>query len=452
MRLFGTNGIRGKIGEEFTPEFLVKVGMAIGSYLNLGEKVILGTDTRISREIVKTSIVSGLLATGVNVVDIGIAPTPAIQLYTKNHGDFGMAITASHNPPEFNGVKCIAGDGTELPRTEEEKIEEIFFSGNFRIVPWNKVGDYSSLPNANDEYVNSILKKVDVEKIKKKEFTVVLDCANGASCFTSPYLLQKLGCRVISINCQPDGTFPGHESEPKPENLKDLVALVKDVHADLGIAHDGDADRAIFVDDKGRYLYGDKTLALVAEKIVEKRKGTVVTPVSSSLTLEEVVKKHGGEVLYTRVGAPIVARKMIEVNAIFGGEENGGLIFPEHQYCRDGGMALAKVLEIMALSNKKLSELIDALPKYHQKKLSVRCPNHMKEKILEELKKRLEGENINTTDGVKIIGDGWWVLVRPSGTEPLYRIYAEAREKEKVEKIAEEYRKILEEVIRKVEE
>jgi len=452
MRLFGTNGIRGKIGEEFTPEFLVKVGMAIGSYLNLGEKVILGTDTRISREIVKTSIVSGLLATGVNVVDIGIAPTPAIQLYTKNHGDFGIAITASHNPPEFNGVKCIAGDGTELPRTEEEKIEEIFFSGNFRIVPWNKVGDYSSLPNANDEYVNSILKKVDVEKIKKKEFTVVLDCANGASCFTSPYLLQKLGCRVISINCQPDGTFPGHESEPKPENLKDLVALVKDVHADLGIAHDGDADRAIFVDDKGRYLYGDKTLALVAEKIVEKRKGTVVTPVSSSLTLEEVVKKHGGEVLYTRVGAPIVARKMIEVNAIFGGEENGGLIFPEHQYCRDGGMALAKVLEIMALSNKKLSELIDALPKYHQKKLSVRCPNHMKEKILEELKKRLEGENINTTDGVKIIGDGWWVLVRPSGTEPLYRIYAEAREKEKVEKIAEEYRKILEEVIRKVEE
>ncbi len=447
MRLFGTNGIRGKIGEQFTPDFLVKVGMAIGTYLNPGARVVVGTDTRISREMVKSAVISGLLSTGVNVMDIGIASTPAIQLYTKNHGDFGIAITASHNPPEFNGVKAIAGDGTELPREEEEKIEKIFFSSQFRGVPWENVGSYSTINGANEEYIRTILSKVDVEKIKKRHFTVVLDCANGASCFTSPYLLEKLGCRVISLNCQPDGRFPGHESEPKPENLKDLMAVVKDTGADLGIAHDGDADRAIFVDENGRYLYGDKTLALVGEYVVREKKGIVVTPVSSSLALEEVVKRHGSEVLYTKVGAPIVARKMLEIGAIFGGEENGGLIFPEMQYCRDGGMALAKVLEILATTKKSLGELVNSLPKYYQKKLSVRCDNEKKERVLEKLREMMRNERINTLDGVKILGDDWWVLIRPSGTEPIYRIYAEAKSEEKLEEVSEKYRKILEDII-----
>ncbi len=450
MRLFGTNGIRGKIGEDFTPDFLVNVGRAIGTYLPKGSKVILGKDTRISGDMVKNAVISGLLASGVDVIDIGIAPTPAIQLYTKRHGDFGIAITASHNPPEFNGVKCIAGDGTELPRKEEEKIENIFFSSNFRNVEWKNIGKYIKMNGANEEYIDSIISLVDREKIKERKFLVALDCANGASCFTSPYLLEKLGCRVISINCQPDGTFPGHPSEPKPENLKDLVSLVKDTHADLGIAHDGDADRAIFVDDKGRYLYGDKTLALVAKEIVKEKKGVVVTPVSSSMALEEVVKNEGGNVIYTKVGAPIVARKMIEVNAIFGGEENGGLIFPEHQYCRDGAMALAKILEILAKSGKKLSELIDELPKYYQMKISVKCENEKKEKVLEKLKEELKDENINTLDGVKIIGKDWWVLIRPSGTEPIYRIYAEAKDKHTLARILEKYKNILEKIINNI--
>ena len=448
MRLFGTNGIRGKIGEEFTPDFLVNVGRAIGTYLPPGSDVILGTDTRVSANMVKDAVISGLLSAGVNVIDIGIAPTPAIQLYTKRHGDFGIAITASHNPPEFNGVKAIAQDGTELPRSEEEKIEKIYFSGKFRNVEWDKVGNYEIREDANEEYVNSILSLVDVNRIKEKHFKVVLDCANGASCFTSPYLLEKLGCKVISLNCQSDGRFPGHNSEPKPENLKDLVEMVKATNADLGIAHDGDADRAIFVDDRGRYLYGDKTLALVAREIVKERKGIVVTPVSSSLALEAVVKKEGGEVVYTKVGAPIVARKMIEVDAIFGGEENGGLIFPEHQYCRDGAMALAKIIEILAKKEKNLSELVDELPKYKQMKISVECENEKKEKVLEELKKRVKGENVNTLDGVKIMGKDWWVLIRPSGTEPIYRIYAEARDENILKKKVEKYKEMLKNIIK----
>ncbi len=447
MRLFGTNGIRGKIGEEFTPDFLVNVGRAIGTYLPLSSNVILGTDTRVSANMVKDAVISGLLSAGVNVIDIGIAPTPAIQLYTKRHGDFGIAITASHNPPEFNGVKAIAQDGTELPRNEEEKIEKIYFSGKFRNVKWDKVGNYKRREDANEEYVNSIISLVDVDRIKEKHFKVVLDCANGASCFTSPYLLEKLGCKVISLNCQPDGRFPGHNSEPKPENLKDLVEMVKATNADLGIAHDGDADRAIFVDDRGRYLYGDKTLALVAREIVREKKGIVVTPVSSSLALEEVVKNEGGEVVYTKVGAPIVARKMIEEDAVFGGEENGGLIFPEHQYCRDGAMALAKLLEILAKKEKNLSELVDELPQYKQMKISVECENEKKEKVLEELKERVKGENVNTLDGVKIKGKDWWVLIRPSGTEPIYRIYAEAKDENILKEKLNKYKNLLEEII-----
>jgi len=447
MRLFGTNGIRGKVGENLTPDFLSEVGLAIGAYLPQGNNVVVGMDTRVSGEMVKNAVVSGLLASGVNVIDIGLAPTPAIQFYTKNHGDFGIAITASHNPPEFNGVKAIAGDGTELPREEEERIEKIFFSKNWRIVNWRDVGKYQKKEGANEEYIKGILSHVDVEKIRNRKFVVVVDCANGASCFTTPYLLERLGCRVISLNCHPDGTFPGHESEPKEENLQDLISVVGDVSADLGIAHDGDADRAIFVDDRGRFISGDKTLALVAREIVKNKGGKVVTPVSTSLILEKVVKENGGEVVYTKVGAPIVARKMIEVGAVFGGEENGGMIFSEHQYCRDGAMTLAKILEIMAKSGKKLSEMIDALPRYYQKKISVSCSDDKKVKVLESLKEKLKDEKIDTVDGIKIWGENWWILIRPSGTEPIYRIYGEARDKELLESLIEKYKRALEETI-----
>ena len=447
MHLFGTNGIRGRIGEEFKPDFLVKIGMAIGTYLPKNSKVVLGSDTRISGDMVKDAVISGLLATGVNVIDIGMSPTPAIQLYTKNHGDFGIAITASHNPPEFNGVKCIDSDGTELERSEEEKIEKIFFEEKFRIVRWREVGSVNYDENANDEYINSIISKVDAEVIRKRKFRVAVDCANGASCFTTPYLLERMGVSVVSLNCQPDGTFPGHPSEPKPENLVDLIELVKDGDFDLGMAHDGDADRAIFVDENGEFLYGDRTLALVAREVVREKGGVVVTPVSSSLAVEEVVKREGGDIVYTKVGAPIVARKMIEINAVFGGEENGGLIFPEHQYCRDGAFSLAKILEIMAKSEKKLSELMAEIPRFYQKKISVECPNEKKGGVLEKLREKLEGEKIVDIDGVKIIGEGWWILIRPSGTEPIYRIYAEAKNEDKLEEIVEKYRGILKEIV-----
>ena len=447
MKLFGTNGIRGKVGEDFNPEFLVKVGMAIGTFLPERAVVIIGRDTRISGDAVKGAVLSGLLATGVNVVDIGMVSTPAVQLYTKNHGNFGIVITASHNPAEFNGVKVVDGDGTELLRENEIKIENIFYGGNFRIVPWDRIGKYKQASGAREEYINRILSLVDVKSIQKKKFKVVLDCANGASCFTSPYLIERLGAKVTTLNCQPDGTFPGHPSEPKPENLHDLVDFVRSGEFDIGVAHDGDADRVIFVDEKGNFIYGDKILALLAGMLGGEN-DVIVTPVSSSLAVEETVRRKGARIVYTKVGAPIVARKMLELGARFGGEENGGLIFPEMQYCRDGGMGLAKLLEIMAISGKKLSELIAEIPEYFQRKVTVSCPENLKIKVLEELKSQLKEGTITAIDGIKISGENWWVLIRPSGTEPIFRIYAEAKDKEQLEKLSEKYSGMVERLIK----
>ncbi|RLF47223.1 MAG: phosphoglucosamine mutase, partial [Thermoplasmata archaeon] len=300
------------------------------------------------------------------------------------------------------------------------------------------------------EYIEGVVRRVDRKLIARAGFTTILDCANGATSVTSPYILEKLGCRVITLNASPQGTFPGHDSEPKPENLTQLINAVKDFGADFGVAHDGDGDRTIFIDENGYYVHGDRTLALVAREIVEnKNGGIVVTGVSSSQVLEDVVKEAGGEVIYTRVGSPVVARKMMDVGAVFGGEENGGLIFPEHQYCRDGAMAMAKVIEIMAKYDEKLSSLISKLPRYWQKKISVPCPDGLKLPLMENLKKKLEGvgERMITIDGVKIFFKNGWVLIRPSGTESIVRIYAESKSEDRVNRIVDDYKKVVEEEI-----
>src|SRR2546426_262439 len=237
-------------------------------------------------------------------------------------------------------------------------------------------------------------------------------------CVVTPYLLRSLGCRVISLNGQPDGAFPGRMPEPIPDHLGDLMRVVSEVHADLGIAHDGDADRAIFVDDKGSFVYGDKSLALLAKAAIQGRGGTVVTPVSTSSLIDDVVRAAGGRVVRTRVGSPIVARTMFETGAAFGGEENGGVIFPDHQFCRDGAMSAAKMLELLAHEGKRLSSLTAALPQYHLKKTNVPVPVERRDAVLSSLVELTKGRKVDTTDGVKIVEPDGAVLVRPSGTEP----------------------------------
>jgi phosphomannomutase/phosphoglucomutase len=445
-RLFGTNGVRGIINKDMNVQLAMDLGKAIGTFM--GGRVAVGNDSRTSATMIKSAVSAGAMCAGAEIMDLGLVPTPVVQHYVKSNGlSGGIMITASHNPPEFNGIKCVDADGTEMPRSKEEEIERLYFTKSFSSMDWRGVGNQRQATGAVDDYLASVKRLVDADAIRGAGLTVVLDCANGAGAVSTPKLLDDLNVRAITLNCNPQGTFPGHPSEPVESHLKDLIAMVKDTGADMGIAHDGDADRTIFVDDKGRYMYGDKSLAITAEAMVrENGGGTVVTPVSSSMAVEDVVRRAGGNVIYTRVGAPVVARKMIEVGALFGGEENGGLIFPQHQYCRDGAMTVAKMLEIVA-ADGPLSKLVDRIPYYCQDKRKMECPDERKERVLAALVQHFASQRVDATDGVKICYDDGWTLVRPSGTEPLFRVYSEARSAEDARKRSDDCEKVLRDLI-----
>lgn len=444
-RLFGTNGVRGVVNEDMDIRLAMELGQAIGEFME-GE-VALATDTRTSAHMLKSAVSCGLMASGTDVVDLGIVPTPALQYFIKTKSiSGGVMITASHNPPEFNGIKCVDSDGTEMPREKEERIEAIYFEKNYRHRGWSEVGSISRPTNVIGAYSKAIMAQVDVHRIRKAGMSVVLDCANGAGSLCTPDLLGSMGVRAVTLNCNPQGTFPGHPSEPTPDHLGDLISLVRETDADLGIAQDGDADRAIFIDEKGNYLFGDKSLSIVARAMVREKGGVVVTPVSSSSCVEEVVRDEGGEVVFTKVGAPIVARKMIEIGATFGGEENGGLIFPEHQYCRDAAMTTAKMLEIVAIHGS-LSELVRQVPVYYMDKRKVTCPDELKQIVLEGAIAAAEDRKVDTTDGVKIYFEDGWTLIRPSGTEPIVRIYSEGRTEGSARNRGDDYEKLVRELI-----
>lgn len=436
-----------------TASLALEVGRAIGGFFGRGA-VALGRDTRTSGPMLQAAVTSGLMASGCRVVDVGIAPSPAIQYFVKSNSlRGGVIITASHNPREYNGIKVLDGQGMEASRQDEEAIEAVYTSRDFPIVPWDRVGGVESRGGCNQGYLAGILGRIDADRIRRANLKVVLDCANGAGCLTSPDLLVGLGCQVVTLNAHPDGNFPGHPPEPKEEHLREILELVSDLGADLGAVHDGDADRVVFVDEKGNYVHGDRSLALLAGYAIRRAGGgKVVTPVSSSSCVEDAVKTNGGEVVYTKVGAPLVARRMVEEGAVFGGEENGGLIFPEHQYCRDGAMGLATLLELMATEGEELSTLLSRIPSYHLVKSSVACPHDLGEGVLRELATMFKGRRVETIDGLKIFSEGGWVLIRPSGTEAIFRIFSEARTGGVAEALNEEGAIALRGVIEQLEE
>lgn len=459
-KLFGTNGIRGVVNEDMSCELALGIGKAWGTLLKKSvakPRVAVGTDARLSNGMLKSAIASGLISTGCDVVDVGLVPTPTLQ-YTVKEKDFdsGVIITASHNPPHFNGIKGVASDGTEFSKDIEEAIEDIYFEKSYSLAAWKDVGSFSTWDGSIDLYIQGILSTVDVELIRQRGFHVVLDCGNGAGGLVSPILLEKLGCKVTELYCEPDGMFPGRNSEPLPENLGNLMKTMREVDASFGIAQDGDADRAIFIDENGEYIWGDKTLSLAGKYITKEKNGGIsVTPVTTSTCFEDAIKEVGGEVIYTQVGSPIVARIMIERNAVFGGEENGGLIFPELQYCRDSAMSLAMILEILAKEKRPLSELISEIPKYVVYKTKMSCPNDKKERVMEilvdQVKDNEDVVKIDETDGVKLYVQGGWVLMRPSGTEPIFRVYAESRDEGQAEQLASRYKRLVEDIIQSIE-
>lgn len=437
-RLFGTNGVRGIVNEDMNSEFALRMGVAIGRFMD--GPVAIASDTRTSGDMIRSAVSAGLMSVGCNVLDLGIIPTPALQYFVKTHDiKGGVMITASHNPPSFNGIKCVSPDGTEMARKDEESIEELFHQGNGYDAS-AKVGTMDKVLGADEAYVDAVVERVDVDAIRNKGIKAVIDCANGASFKTTPMLLKKLGVKAVTLNADPQGEFPGHPSEPTEENLNDLICLMRSNDADIGIAHDGDADRTVFVTSDGRFVPGDKSLAILARAELKKGTGIVVTPVSTSSLVEDVVKRSGGTLMYTAVGSPTVARAMMSSSAILGGEENGGIIFPGMQYCRDAAMTAAKMLECVAIG-ESLDEQVDSLPTYHTFKMKIDCPDDRKQAVLANLCDIHKDARKDDTDGMKFIYDDGWVLVRPSGTEPIFRIYSESRNKETAERRGNEFRR-----------
>ncbi|UCH56835.1 MAG: phosphoglucosamine mutase [Candidatus Bathyarchaeota archaeon] len=448
VRLFGTNGVRGVANEELTVEKVTLLAASAGAYL--GGDIAVGRDGRTTSPMFRNAAVSGLLSVGCRVRDAGMLSTPVLQHAVKHlRLDGGLMVTASHNPPEFNGVKVIAPDGVEISREQEEEIEDIFFRGGPEPSPWNRIGRTQPL-DAIEPYNRAVLSHIDLESVREANLKIAIDAGNGVAALTAPDIARELGCGIETINVNVDGRFPGRESEPRSDNLDGLSALVEASGSDLGVAFDGDGDRSIFVDEKGEVHWGDRSVALVAREFIARNPGErVATAVSSSKVLEDVVTAGGGSVVYTRVGSVVISRTMVEHGIMFGGEENGGIMYGPQLQVRDGTMAMALVLEILAKSGKPLSELFSELPRYSQMKARVACPEELKEEALAKLRESADAPRVETIDGVKLsYPDGSWVLFRPSGTEPIFRIYAEADSPERVDKLVEEHKALIESVIK----
>ena len=424
-RLFGTNGVRGVVGKDMTPDLVLTIGEALGT-MRKGS-IAVGRDTRTSGKTLVNAVKSGLLSMGCDVIDCGILPTPALQYLVKEDFDGGAMITASHNPPEYNGVKIIEADGTEMGDEETVKLEHLIFDQVSVPRSWEHVGHEIQAPHLIRKYIDAIVHHFPDKP--GSGMTVVVDPGSGPACLTTPQILTGMGCRVLTINGIMDGTFPGRMPEPSPEGLRTLADLVVSCGAAFGVAHDGDADRSVFIDEKGRFVEENQEFALMARHLCHLKKGALVTPVSTSQMVEIVVKNEGCTIHYTPVGSIYVARTMrslIEMGeeVVFGGEGNGGLIFPDHQFCRDGGMTAAMMVFILSSTGKSLSSLLHSLPR--RSMIKDKISSRRGADVLEYIRKKYMHETLDLTDGIKIIRKDSWALIRASGTEPIIRIIVDS--------------------------
>ncbi|CAD5245071.1 phosphoglucosamine mutase [Thermococcus camini] len=444
-KYFGTSGIREVVNEKLTPELALNVGKALGTYLG-GGTVVVGRDTRTSGEMLKKALVSGLLSTGVDVVDIGLAPTPLTGFAIKLYGaDAGVTITASHNPPQYNGIKVWQANGMAYTPEMENELEKILESGNFRKVAWNEIGSIRKA-DPREEYIRKALEMIEL----KSSYTVVLDTGNGAGSIISPYLQRELGNRVISLNSHPSGFFV-RELEPNAKSLSMLAKTVRVMNADVGIAHDGDADRIGVVDDEGNFVEYEVMLSLIAGYMIRKfGKGKIVTTVDAGFALDDYVKPLGGEVIRTRVGDVAVAEELAKHGGVFGGEPSGTWIMPQWNLTPDGIFAGALVLEMIDRLGP-LSELAKEVPRYVTLRKKIPCPNEKKARAMEiiaqEVLNAFDYKGLIDIDGVRIENDDWWILFRPSGTEPIMRITLEAHTEEKARELMEKAERLVKEAI-----
>ena len=422
------SGVRGIVGEGLTPETLVKYVSAFGQK-NSGGKIVVGGDPRVSNKFIRPLVKSTLMACGCDVVDIGITPTPTVQIMTeKLRASGGIAITASHNPIQWNGLKFIGADGLFLP---EREIFQLFQEADSRkrsYAPWDKLGNESRYDHAIQDHLGLIyqLPYLDIDLIKKKKFKVAVDCVNGAGGTIIPRLLRDLGCEVIELNTEPNGIF-AHTPEPVPQNLVDLAVAVKEHKADLGVAVDPDVDRLAMIANDGNPLGEEYTLALAVKFILSKKLGYVVVNLSTSRVIDDVAQYYNVLLFKTKVGEINVAQKMREVGAVVGGEGNGGVILPEVHLGRDAPVGLALILQSLAEFDGTISQLKQTLSQYYILKDKESVKNINAEKVIAHFAEKYRDEQLELSDGLRIDRADSWIHLRRSNTEPIVRIIVESR-------------------------
>jgi len=415
MKLFGSSGIRDIVNREFL-ELTYEVGLAAG---NLYRSVIVGCDTRTSSDAVRYAFISGLLSAGAAASDAGVVTTPTLA-YASRKFEAGAMITASHNPPEYNGIKLVNPDGSAFHASQRAEIEGTLEAKSLNVAPWEAMKKCTAYPGAIDEHLERIL----ADFTPKLKLRVVVDCGSGTACSITPRLLSSLGCDVITLNCEFSG-HPPRGSEPTPENLEGLARMVKDTGADLGIAHDGDADRIAVIDDLGRFVPQDKLLALFARDMEAKK---VVTTTDASMLIDEM----GFEVIRTKVGDAFVSEELSR-GGEFGGESSGCFIFPSISLCPDAIYAAAIISKLA--SADKISTLVDQIPSYPVLRGGIAGDRAVMSKLEERLRK--DSASLDNTDGLKVNFADGWLLVRPSGTEPKIRITAEAKSEQRARELYE---------------
>ncbi|MEK0323441.1 MAG: phosphoglucosamine mutase [Nitrosopumilus sp.] len=436
-KFFGTNGIRGVFSEDLTLEFVHDMTLAIGTYFENGT-VLVGFDGRESSPAISKVVSSALNSIGIDCNVVGIVPTPCLQFAVKTLGySGGIMITASHNPPQYNGIKPTAKDGVEISREDELVVEDIYLQKSW-IKNTENWGTTGKEERAIETYLKGIVSQIDSKLIESKNFKVVLDLGNGVQAVSAPDFCKMMQCETLLVNQNIDGKFPGRGSEPTPQNLSELSQTVTENNADFGIAFDGDGDRSIFCDNKGNILTGDKSALVLTQHILKKNSNSViVTCLNSGSNIEVLADKFNSKVIRTKIGSVEVSRKMIHTNALIGFEENGGYMYGKHNQVRDGCMTLALMLDLLA-TGKSLSDEIANLPPSFTTKDKVSCSPENASKLISLLKE--EFPSSDTTDGIKITTDPKnWVMIRPSGTEPIVRVYAEAESQKKLDILMSEY-------------
>jgi phosphomannomutase len=423
--IVSVSGIRGVIGAGLTPEAALRFALAFGAHTG-GGRVVLSRDGRPSGATLRHAVLAGLLSSGCEVHDLAVAPTPTVGLAVRSlNAAGGMQITASHNPARYNGLKLFGPDGRVLSAAVGRKVQTLFESGATRAVPYQELGTVQDYRKAEDDHRDRVLQLVDVPRIRAAHLRAFLDANGGAGGPLGRQLLAALGVQTTCHGCDADGFFL-HEPEPTAENLRELCPLVRQSGADIGFALDPDSDRLALIDETGRYIGEELTLALAARFRLGQQKGPVVINMSTSRLTQDVAAQLGCLCHRSAVGEANVADKMLEVGAIFGGEGNGGVIDPRVGLVRDPFIGMALILNLMAETGRKLSQLANALPAYSIEKDKYTVPPERLPQLFETLRRRWPEAAVDRVDGLRLDWPDRWVHVRPSNTEPIVRVIAEA--------------------------